>query len=58
MEAELALDASRRNALVKAVETGDLVTVKELVEADHDLAFHTLNRKKTLLVGTLLKSIG
>jgi hypothetical protein len=50
LEAELALDASRREALVRAVVGGDLATVQELVEGDHALAFHTLNRKTTLLV--------
>lgn len=50
VEAEMAIDASRRAALVAAVVSGDLGTVKAMVEEDHDLAFHTLNRKTTLLV--------
>lgn len=50
VEAELAVDASRRAALVAAVVRGDLSSVQALIEADHKLAFHTLNRKTTLLV--------
>lgn len=50
VEAELAVDASRRAALVAAVVRGDLSAVQALIEADHKLAFHTLNRKTTLLV--------
>ena len=49
-EAELAFDVSRREVLVRAVVEGDLTTVRAMVEADHALAFHTLNRKTTLLV--------
>lgn len=50
LEQELAVDASRRAALVQAVVSGDLPTVQAMVAADHALAFHTLNRKTTLLV--------
>lgn len=50
IEAQLAVDASRREALVRAVVQGDLPTVTELIDADHALAFHTQNRKTTLLV--------
>lgn len=50
VESELAMDASRRDALVRAVCSGDLATVQDMVAADNALAFHTLNRKTTLLV--------
>lgn len=50
LEAELAMDASRRDALVHAVVSGDLATVTQLIKGDHALVFHTRNRKTSLLV--------
>ena len=50
LEAEMAMDVSRRARLVKAVIAGELDVVKGLVEQDHEVAMHTLNRKTTMLV--------
>ncbi|KAM3570563.1 hypothetical protein VYU27_007373 [Nannochloropsis oceanica] len=47
---ELAVDVTRRERLVQATRAGDVPTVAALLELDHSLLHHTLNRKTSLLV--------